>query len=90
MKRSLSIITTIIGMIVSGFMFIDSRYANAQAVKSNTQSIKKMRNEQAYRQALNELYYLKSMLRKYPTDRQLSDKVNRAQDQVNYMRNRMR
>jgi len=92
-KSILVVATTlfaIIGSIVAGYGFLDERFANAQDVEQLEKRVTLAELTTSLRTALEEYYFLKQQLRKYPDDAELTDKVKEAKDHVDTLKEQIK
>jgi len=84
-KSILVVATTVIalfGSIFAGYLHIDTKYALAADVEKIEKRLTLSELRDSLRLSLDELYFLKSQIRKYPDDEEIKDQLKDAKDRV--------
>lgn len=92
-KSILVVITTvfaIIGSIVTGYGFIDEKYARASDVAKIEKRLSLSELRDSLRLSLDELYFLKKQIRKYPEDEEIQEQLKEVRAEVNDLKEQIR
>ena len=88
MKQIITL-ATIVGIAFSVFFFLDGRYALSGEVMKLEQRVKVNELRDLERKAMEDVYFYRQQQRKYPADRQVVDKMDEAETELNKLRKQL-
>jgi hypothetical protein len=77
------------GVIYGAVNFVDSRYALAEDVQKLEERLTLAELKDLLHKALENLYFYKSQIRKYPEDEELKERLKEAQAEVDSIKKRI-
>ncbi len=83
-------VVAIITVVFSGFFFIESRYTLQQEFAELVSRVDLDELQDLLKEALEDLYYWRSMSRKYPDDLEIKKKLEEAEENVKDLKERIR
>jgi hypothetical protein len=92
-KSILVVATTVIalfGSVFAGYVHIDNRYALAADVKKIEKKLTLVELKDSLRLALDELYFLKSQIRKYPDDEEIKEQLDDVKERVKDLKDQVK
>ena len=92
-KSILIVITTalaIVGSIVSGYGFIDTKYAKAADVVKLEKRLSLSELQSSLRLVLDEFYFLKKQIRKYPEDVEIKEQLDDVKVEVKDLKDQIK
>ena len=92
-KSILVVITTalaIVGSVVSGYGFIDTKYAKAADVVQLEKRLSLSELQSSLRLVLDELYFLKKQIRKYPEDIEIKEQLDEVKIEVKDLKDQIK
>lgn len=84
-KSILLVLTTlfaVVGTIVGGYGFLDSKFAHAEEVEKLEKRVTLAELKTSLRTALEEMYFLRDQSRKYPDDEEIKERLKEASSLV--------
>jgi len=81
-SAGIGMITLILSSIVTGFFYIEDRFALAAEVEKLEHRVNINELQSLYKISLENLYFYRDQNRKYPDDLKLREKLKEAEDEV--------
>lgn len=92
--RSILLVATtavaLFGSAFAGYTYIDDRYALAEEVKKIEKRLTLSELRESLRLVLDEYYFLKSQIRKYPDDEDIKDQLKDVKVRVDNLREQIK
>jgi septal ring factor EnvC (AmiA/AmiB activator) len=92
-KSMLVVATTVIalfGSVFAGYLHIDTKYALAADVEKIEKRLSLSELRDSLRLSLDELYFLKSQIRKYPNDEEIKDQLKEIKVEVKDLKDQIK
>ena len=92
-RSILLVMTTVIalfGSVFAGYIYMDERYALAEDVNKLEERLTLSELRESLRIVLDEYFFLKKQIRKYPDDLDIKDQLKDVEERVNDLRSQIK
>ena len=86
----ITLITTMAGTAWGAVSFVDSRYAHSEDLIQLQERVTKAELKDLLEKALDNMYHYRGLARKYPEDKEIAEKLKEAEEEVTYLKKRIR
>lgn len=89
MKKIITI-ATLIGTIISGFLFFENRYVLSSEFKKLETDVQLNKLTTLKMSAMESLYFFRKQVRQYPNDQDIADKLKQSEDEVGQINDKIK